>query len=159
MKNILIALPLFLALLLIGCQENPITEPVSSLEKADNPTTTETIQLHFVIEDPVNGSVELVGEVNYQHDLQNSYQQIYDQNLVSVDIEFNSTLSDVLGGVHLGWNSTGKSEDDIYVSEEGIYVMQKSYNITNREDVVLVVQYLITTEGVGVPNVWITQID
>ena len=61
----------------------------------------------------------------------------------------------------LTWNGAlqAKSEDSMYISEEGIYILQKAYSITNRDDVVLVVQYLVTTEGVGIPNCWLELID
>ncbi len=61
--------------------------------------------------------------------------------------------------MHLEWSSSGKSEDSMYINEEGIYILQKAYSITNRNDVVLAVQYLVTTEGVGVPNLWLELID
>ena len=52
-----------------------------------------------------------------------------------------------------------QTQDTIYVSEEGIYILTKAYCIENRVDIVLVVQYLVTTEGVGIPNLWLQEID
>ena len=68
-------------------------------------------------------------------------------------------LCDRYGMVHLEWRIVGNSEDLIYVSEEGIYLLQKAYPICNRNECVLVVQYLVTIEGVGIPNMWIELID
>jgi len=159
MKKFSLIIVVFSVLLLLGCQENSVTDPVSTLEKPGRLVTMETIQLHFVIEDPIGGSSEFVGEVNYTLELVKNSQQINTQSLVSVGIEMNSTLADRLGRTHPEWSSSGRSKESFYVSEEGIYIFEKTYNITNREDVVLVVQYLATTEGIGVPNVWLAQID
>ncbi len=158
MKKLFLTTVIFSVLLFIGCQENSITEPAGALEKTGNPVNRETIQINFVIDDPLAGKVELVGEVYYTHELLNS-DQPSNQFLVSVSLEFNSQLNDMLGMMHLEWRSSGKSEDSMYISEEGIYILQKAYSITNRDDVVLVVQYLVTTEGVGVPNCWLEIID
>lgn len=158
MKKILLIIAALSVLFVIGCQENSITDPFSTLEKTGNSVTKDTIQINFVIEDPLAGSSELVGVVYYTHELLNS-DQLNNQFLVSVSLELNSLLNDMLGMMHLEWSSSGKSEDSMYINEEGIYILQKSYSITNRNDVVLVVQYLVTTEGVGVPNLWLEPID
>lgn len=155
MKKLLLTIVIFSVLLIIGCQENSITEPVVKLEKAGNTITQDTLQLNFIIEDPLTGSIELRGEVLYTHELFNTNDRFDNQFLVSVSIEFDSELIDKLGMMHPDWNSKGQSKDSIYVSEEGIYILEKTYGITNRVDVVLIVQYLVSTEGVGVPNVWL----
>ena len=114
--------------------------------------------MNFMIDDPLIGVVEIVGEVYYTHELVNS-DQLSSQFLISVSLDFNTELNDMLGMMHLEWKSSGKSEDSMYISEEGIYILQKAYSITNRDDVVLIVQYLVTTEGVGIPNCWLELID
>ena len=158
MKKLFLTAVIFSVLVITACQENSITEPVGTLEKTRNPVNREIIHMNFTIEDPLAGSVELVGDVYYTHELLNCDHRS-NQFLVSVSIEFNSQLNDMLGMVHKEWNSSGKSEDSMYISEEGIYILQKAYNVTNRDDVVLVVQYLVTTEGVGVPNCWLELVD
>jgi len=158
MKKLFLITVVFSALLLIGCQENFITEPVGTLEKTGNSINREFIRMNIVIDDPLAGKVELVGEVYYTHELANSDHRS-SQFLVSVSLELNAQLFDMLGGTHPEWSSSGKSEDSMYISEEGIYILQKAYSITNRDDVVLVVQYLVTTEGVGIPNCRLELID
>ena len=158
MKKLFLATVVLSVLFIVGCQDNSITEPVGTLEKTGNPVTREIIQMNFMIDDPLAGNVELVGEVYYTHELVNS-DQLSSQFLVSVSLDFNAELNDMLGMMHLEWKSSGKSEDSMYISEEGIYILQKAYGITNRDDVVLIVQYLVTTEGVGIPNCWLELID
>ena len=57
----------------------------------------------------------------------------------------------------MGYKSIG--EDTVYVSEEGIVIVDKTYPIRNRNDIILCIQYLVSTEGVGIPNMWILEID
>jgi hypothetical protein len=158
MKKLFLTTVIFSVLLFIGCQENSITDPVGTLEKTGDPVNREIIQMNFVIDDPLAGSIELVGEVYYTHEVFNS-DQLSNLFLVSVSLDLNAQLNDMLGMMHLDWSSSGKSEDSMYISEEGIYILQKAYSITNRNDVVLIVQYLVTTEGVGIPNCWLELID
>ena len=158
MKKLFLAIVVLSVLFVVGCQENSITEPVGTFEKTGNLETREIIQMNIVIDDPLTGKVELVGEVYYTHELANSDHRS-SQFHVSVSLELNAQLFDMLGGTHPEWSSSGKSEDSMYISEEGIYILQKAYSITNRDDVVLIVQYLVTTEGVGIPNCWLELID
>ena len=158
MKKIFLTTVVLSVLFIVGCQENSITEPVGTIEKTGDRVNRELIQMNFMIDDPLIGKVELVGEVYFTHELANS-NQLSSQFLVSVSIELYAELNDMLGRMHMDWSSSGKSEDSMYISEEGIYILQKAYSITNRNDVVLVVQYLVTTEGVGIPNCWLALID
>ena len=158
MKKLFLAVVVLSVLFIAGCQENSITDPVGTLEKRSNTDTREIIQMKFMIDDPIAGRVEIVGEVYYTHEVGNS-DQLSDLFLVSVSLDLNAQLNDMLGMMHLDWSSSGKSEDSMYISEEGIYILQKAYSITNRDDIVLVVQYLVTTEGVGIPNCWLALID
>jgi len=64
-----------------------------------------------------------------------------------------SKLCDKLGMVHLEWRAEGRSDDIVYVSEDGILLLEKCYSITNRSDVVLLVKYLVTTNGIGISSV------
>ncbi len=158
MKKLFLITLAFFVLFVMGCQENSITEPVGTLEKTGISVSREIIHINFFLEDPLAGRSELVGDVYYTHELLNSDQHS-NLFLVSVTLELNAQMNDMLGMMHLDWSSSGKSEDSMYISEEGIYILQKAYSITNRDDVVLVVQYLVTTEGVGVPNCWLEIID
>jgi hypothetical protein len=55
--------------------------------------------------------------------------------------------------MHLEWRIQGRSNDIVYVSEDGILLIEKCYTITNRSDVVLLVKYLVTTNGIGISSV------
>ncbi len=74
MKKILLTIVVLSVLFVVGCQENSITEPVSTLEKTGNSVHKDIIKMNFVIEDPIAGSSELVGDVYYTYELFNSDQ-------------------------------------------------------------------------------------
>jgi hypothetical protein len=65
----------------------------------------------------------------------------------------------MFGVMHQNWNILGKSEDVIYVSEEGILLVEKTYRVSNRIDVALLVKYLVTTNGVGISSTQIVEIE
>jgi len=158
MKNLFLSTIVFSVLFNVGCQENTITEPTQFLAKGENSNSRESIALSFILEDPQGGSSQLTGEARYVHQILNNDEEtgLY---RISLQLEMNSLLSGLDGPVSSEWTINGQSVDVFYVSEEGIYIQQKAYYIENRFDVVLVVQYLVTTEGVGVPNLWLELID
>jgi len=72
---------------------------------------------------------------------------------IAINIYINSELNDMLGMMHLEWRVEGRSDDIVYVSEDGIVLIEKCYSITNRNDVVLLVRYLVTTDGIGISGI------
>ena len=72
---------------------------------------------------------------------------------ISIHIVMDSELDDKFGMMHLEWRIQGRSDDIVYVSEDGILLIEKCYTITNRSDVVLLVKYLVTTNGIGISSV------
>jgi len=159
MKKLFLTTVIFSVLLLIGCQENTITEPTQFLARGENSNSRGSITLSFVLEDPQGGSSQLTGEARYVHQILNNDEEETGLYRISLQLEMNSILSRLDGPVSSEWTINGQSLDVFHVSEEGIYILQKAYYIENRFDVVLVVQYLVTTEGVGVPNLWLELID
>jgi hypothetical protein len=154
MKQLLFSLVIFSVLLAIGCEENLVNEPADALLKQkDNLPSARTIILNYELQDPSYGYSRLSGRVSYVHKIINRAMNPVGLNEISLHIEMNSELDDLLGMVHLEWTAQGRSDDIVYVSEEGILLFEKSYQISNRNDVVLLVQYLVTTNGVGISSV------
>jgi hypothetical protein len=157
MKQLLFSLVIFSVLLVIGCEENLVNEPADALLKQkDNLPSTRTIILNYELQDPSYGYSRLSGRVSYVHQIINRAMNPLGLYEISLHIEMNSELNDLLGMVHLEWQIHGRSDDIVYVSEDGILLIEKTYQITNRSDVVLFVQYLVTTNGVGISNVGFT---
>ena len=153
MKTFFVTLVAFSLALIIGCQENLINEPAETLLKQkDNLVNSNTIKINYEIRDPLYGMSTLTGQVTYIHQIINQPMGPIGFNRVSIQINMDSELNN-LGMMPLKWRIQGRSNDVVSVSEEGILLIEKSYLITNRTDVVLLVQYLVTTNGVGISGV------
>ena len=153
MKTFFVTLVAFLLAFIIGCQENLINEPENSLEKKTDSINRNSIKICCEIRDPQAGVCNLSGYVNYAHQIINRTMNPMGLYEISLNLEMDSKLCDKLGMVHLEWRIQGKSNDIVYVSEEGILLVEKTYWITNRNNVVLLVKYLVTTNGVGIASV------
>jgi hypothetical protein len=154
MKNLIMILAAFSLVLIMGCQENLINEPAGTIPfQKDNFVVENAIKICCEIQDPKSGMCNLSGCVNYVHQVLNWTQNPKGLYKVLLRLQMDSKLCDKLGMVHLEWRAEGKSDDILYVSEEGILLLEKCYSITNRSDVVLLVQYLVTTNGVGISGI------
>jgi hypothetical protein len=153
MKNLIVVTTILILALLLGCQDNHVNQPESSpLLKGKKPIQ-EKIEICCEVDDTNYGMCSLNGFVYYTHEVIQDAMHPRAENLVSLKLYMNSALCDKLGMMHLDWRIEDKSENVFYVSEEGIYLLEKSYWITNRDDVVLLVHYLVTTDGVGISKI------
>ena len=158
MKTIFLTLAAFSLALIIGCQESLIDEPETSLLKKDGiststTTTSNSMKICCEVRDPQYGSCNLNGCVKYVHQVINRAMNPLGLSEISLKLDMDSKLCDRLGMVHLEWRVKGNSNDIVYVSEEGILLVEKTYWITNRNDMVLLVRYMVTTDGVGISSV------
>ena len=154
MKTFFVTLIAFSLVLIIGCQENTVNEPADVLLKHDdNLVTANKLKLNYELSDPLYGYSRVSGSVSYVHQIINRAMNPVGLSEISIHIVMDSELDDLLGMMHLEWRIQGRSNDIVYVSEDGILLIEKTYPITNRNDVVLLVQYLVTTNGVGISSV------
>jgi len=143
-----------LTLIIIGCQENMLNEPSETLLKQnDNLITTNTLKLECDLRDPLYGISKLCGSVQYTIQIINDAMTPVGLNRISLRLYINAELEDMYGMMHLEWRVEDRSHDVVTVSEEGIAIVEKCYWISNRVDVVLLIQYLVTTDGVGVAGI------
>ena len=161
MKNLLLTLIAFSVLLLIGCQENSITDPAQNLDlrKTDDPSvTTGTIILEGQLEIPnlPNSYLNINGQTDYVHEL-----FFVDpippapQYYVSLWLNVNADLTEP-ASIDPTYLISGQSEDLFYVSEEGIYLLEKTFSIQGRDDgLVLVCKFMVTTDGIGLNEMWL----
>ena len=154
MKNLLLTLVAFSVLLLIGCQENSMVDPLSSdsINKDSSPTsniTSGTIKLGglLVLPGGFQTYYTIDGQIDYTHekvflDPIPPAQQYY----IAVGLSVRAQISD-------GSNSftvSSNSNDNVYVSEEGILILEKAYPVLNSANgLVLICKYLVTTDGLG----------
>ena len=153
MKTLFITLVAFSLALIIGCQENMLNEPSETMLQKDKLVNTNIINVNYEVRDPLYGTSKLTGQVTYTHQVINQPMGPIGFKRISLQLSMDSELENLLGMSPLKWSVRGKSQDVVTVSEEGILLIEKSYWITNRTDVVLLVQYLVTTDGVGISGV------
>jgi hypothetical protein len=162
MKKLLISLVVFSVLFIIGCQENSITDPVSTESVNKNQTTVDNItsgviQLEglLIIPGGFQSYYDIHGQINYTHQLvfldpMPPASQYY----IDLNLSASATLTDE---GHNTFRISSTSEDNIYVSEDGIYILEKSFIVQGRNDgLVLVCRFLVTTDGVGLNAKWLS---
>ena len=159
MKKLLFSLVFFSLVLIIGCRENITTDPLSGLMKKSGEMLNERIKICCPVCDPLSGVCNVNGYVDYLHQIIADPENESGVYTILLNLEMNSELCDKCMRVHLDWAIKGFSEDTVYVSEEGIAIVDKTYLISNRNDIILCVQYLVTTEGIGIPNMWLQEVD
>jgi len=151
MKTFFVTLAAFSLALFMGCQESMLNEPADPLLKGkDDLISTNMIKLNYNLRDPLYGTCCLSGRVTYSFQILNRAMNPTGLNEIAIHIYINSEINDMLGMMHLEWRVEGRSDDIIYVSEDGIVLLEKCYSITNRNDVILLVRYLVTTNGIGI---------
>jgi hypothetical protein len=166
MKNLIFAFAVSSALFIISCQESSLTDPVSVESANKVQIQEETIidgnfPLSGVLVDPANrvySHFMIEGGINYTHekvflDPIPSAPQYY----ISLKFSVNALLTGPEDSPNYNsWKISSNSEDLVYVSEEGILLIEKSYPVLGRSDgLTLVCRYLVTTEGVGLNHLWL----
>jgi len=143
-----------------------INEPGDVFQKADKTsaqvsprTTSNTLKLDHQLLDPLSGESRLKGRVTYSIQVMDESMSPVGLTRISLHLYINSVLDDIYGMPHSEWRAEGRSDDVFFLSEEGIKLVEKSYSITNRTDVVLLIQYLVTSEGVGISKVSLAEIE
>lgn len=157
MKNLLLTTTVFSLLLLIGCQESSITDPVSddSLKKdvTSNTYHQGTIVLERVLQDPnnvMNSYFLIQGEIEYEHEL------VYldpippaPQFYVSLNLSIEAELSDINAPNGPVWMISGEATDLIYEFDGGTYTLMKTFSIQGRTDgMYLVCWFTVTSNGI-----------
>ena len=156
MKKFFVTLVIVTFFLILGCQENPVTELFQPLNKKANVAVEDTIDLCCMLEDPIGCNCQLTGEVSYVQQVTPIQSGLYEVNLM---LNMYTQLCSINGSNEIYCPIECTTTDILYISEEGIYILTKAYIIPSRIDILLMVQYLVTTEGVGIPNLWLEEID
>jgi hypothetical protein len=159
MKNLFVALFVFSLALFTGCQENPVSQFEDSPILKVKPLTGQSIKLCCELKDPYSNVCNLNGRVNYVFEIIENTMYPRAITLISLRINIYASLCDKLRMMPCVWIIEGKSDEIVQVSEEGILLLEKSYSISNRNDVVLLVKYLVTTNGMGISSVDLVPIE
>jgi hypothetical protein len=165
MKKLLLSLAAFSFLLVIGCQENPITDPVLT-KSTDNNLSREIIYNHdFIKFDkmlvdpsvPFRNYLTITGQVEYEHRL-----VLLDpmppapQEYVNLKMRISAQLKDPNSPLDVLWNISGETEDIIYLKNDDIYILQKHYFIEGRDDgMSLLCRFTVSNDGLSLNSMWL----
>ena len=161
MKKFFLSLVVFSALYIIGCAENSITDPNAILSKDVKPAGTinsGSIPLKGMLVVPgfFTNYYTISGQLFYTHELAR-IETVPPRNNVRLRLAVKAELFDGNSQKNLAWTISGETEDNFYVSEDGIYVFEKSFTVNGRKDGLrLVCRFLATTDGVGLNSMWLT---
>lgn len=150
MKSFFALLILILILGPVGCQENIPTDPIVNFPKLRSQIIHDKISICYELCDPLSGVCRVNGCVEYTHQIISTPLDAAGLYTVLLNLRMNSELCSMCMMMHPEWLMRGYSEETVNVSEEGIALVTKMYEIINRFDVVLEVIYLVSTEGVGI---------
>lgn len=169
MKNLLLILAAFFGLLLMGCQENSITDPLqdTELQKTDDPSIHNgTMLLEGMLQDPhpvMNSYYIINGAIQYQHRLEfldpippNPQYSVSLSLSVSASFTYLCTVCNPQSDNASVGTILMETNDNFYVSEDGIYFLEKTCPIQGRNDgMVLKCVFLVTTNGIGLSSMWL----
>ena len=157
MKKLFFSFVSFFLLLVIGCQDNSITDPVMTESNSSSPKTSLDITrgyfpLEGILVAPgmTNNYFSITGRIDYTHQL------FYldpipsaPQFFVKVHFNVSAVITDLNFRTRKSWTIKAQSDDNVYVSEEGIFILEKTFPINNRKDqMVLKCKFIVTTSGV-----------
>jgi hypothetical protein len=173
MKNKLFIFIMQLVLVLVGCKESTLTDPLQDLEfqklknNHDPVVHTGTILLDRMFRDPypvMNSFYIIKGQIQYRHSVRMldpippNYQFLISLDL-SVVANFTDfctvseprTISPSVGTISVVTN------DIIYIPENGKYMLAKKFPIKGREEeMILVCMFLVTADGVVLNAMWLS---
>ncbi len=166
MKKLFLSTVVFSVLVITGCQENSITDPIDQqdLQKNDDPLVHQgTITLNDLLLDPsvsIENYLTISGQIDYVHRI-----ELVDpippapQYYVSLSLSVNASLTSSTDSPNEPTMVvTSESEDIMYVSEDGIYLLEKSFPIRGRvedDGMFLFCRFLVTTDGVGLNEMYL----
>lgn len=183
MKKLFFSLVFFSLLLVVGCQENSVTDPVSpgEVQRANIPevtSTTGTIPLDGIVKYPGPGNTyyTLKGSISYNlqlipresvpaaHTSLNSAEKTSTNEPISaavpyyirVAIYINATLNNSeRTTVNTSYISSG-SVSYLYKSVGGYYKLEKSYSFKGRNDnLSLMCRFLVTSHTIALDGRWL----
>ena len=161
MKKIFLTTVIFSVLFLIGCQEYSMVDPISTESIIKRQTTANKITTGLI---PLEGLLVLPGgfqtyftiegQINYSHELvQLDPAPPAPQFFIALNLSVRADLTDEVNNT---FRISSSSEDNIYVSLDGIYLLEKSFPVIGRNDgLVFVCRFHLTTDGIGLSSMWL----
>lgn len=172
MKNLFISLALVTALAFIGCNENSVTDPVSTdlvnknLSVNDDTFRHGVIPLDRVLADPYpigNSFYRMTGQIEFDH--RTFYADPVlpaPQQYVSISLTTNAeflyfcTVCQPSVNDNLAGFISEVSEEFVPISGNNVSLLEKTFTIQGRNDgMLLKTRFLVSTEGFELSAVWL----
>lgn len=166
MKTTMLVLNLLATILIVGCQDNSITDPITAAasegQQLSKPQPVNSLALHAIVREPgndLNSFVEITGVVAYQTILvpldpippNPQFAVILTLNADAEVRSYNPRVpfSPV-------WHVLGSSTEWVPVPESGNAFVTKSYKINGRSDgMLLKVKFQVTLTSVELSSMWL----
>jgi len=175
MKNLFLFFVAVSVLFVIGCQENSITDPLSTESPGIQGVTNETvdkdiprdftdhpniIKFQKKLQPPFatfyNHTFEVGGAITFEHnvDYLNPPGPLY---RVTVNLSINAELKEEWLGGSAHWAITGETKDVIYLSGNHSIIRVKYFMLKGRRDgMELACRFGIDKDGVALIDLWLT---
>ena len=164
MKKLFVLPVFFLILFFIGCQENPITEPVAERSERSSPLISKEgiINLCCSVSDPLSGECSVVGKLFYIHEVTTTNNSIYATIDLTIDVNAELCPEAIQFGV-LPWNIVNKTTHSFAVKNlqslnttfkgESEKQFTQLYTISNRNDIMLEIQFLVDLNELKITSI------
>ncbi len=172
MKKVLFSVFISSVLFFVGCQENSVTNPVSSesLSKADinqGNVFQGTIVLDQQLINPIikgNPDFRILGKIEYTESIfSHGVPQITVNGSttapsvgIGLDFSINATIS-AISSTSIGqneWKISSSSKDQVFVNQNGSTILVKTFPLIGRsDDLSLVCTFTVTEKGVRLDSV------
>jgi len=163
MKKLFLTIVTFSVLLVIGCQENSITDPTSiepTNKVQQDPSRQGTITLDRMLGDPypvMNSFFIINGEIDYNYRLEviNTVPAVQQYSVslrlsISAGLTYLCTVCGENNEETTAGYINGQSNDTVTLTGNDGYILEKSYLVQGREDgMVLIIKLLVTTKDVS----------
>ena len=174
MKNLFLPILTFLILLLIGCQENSITDPSSTepikKDQTPGPYLHDFISLESTLSDPypignsyyiINGQIEYELRIIYEDPMlptAQRYASLY--FITNAEFRYLCTVCSPPQSLRLAGFISDVSEEFVPIGGNYVSLLEKTFTIQGREDgMVLKCRFLVTTGGIELSAMWLALTD
>jgi hypothetical protein len=162
MKTLNLFFVFFFVLLISGCSENSITDPVSS-EINGKPyisgnTHSGTLMLNhiLVVQGLGNSYYSLEGTIDFVHKfIQQDALPPAASQYINLDLNISAKLSDFNLPGQSSWKISSESNDIIYNINDIIYVLEKVYSVQGNEKLNLICRFIISMDGIELNEIWL----
>lgn len=166
MKKLFLTLASCFLLFSFGCQENSITEPLSSqIAEKDNSQQNlyhhDFIKLDGILADPsrpFNCCLQIRGQIEYEHRLMFATDPIktFLSYCVSIKIAIEAELFDPYSQTDPIYTISDVSKDKIETLTEQVHSLTKFYKVRGRKDqMFLVCKFIVTNEDIRLDGMWL----